>query len=50
MVDLIIDTLASMYDAVIRGVCWAIALAVAFPVVIFVIKKTPRLLKTIGVW
>lgn len=50
MKDLIIETLAKMYDAVIRGICIGIALAVAWPIATLIIKKTPALLKSTGAW
>lgn len=50
MLDLIIETLAKMYDATIRGVCFAITLAVVFPVCVFLLKSTPGILKGLGLW
>ena len=50
MLDLLIDALAAMYDATLRGICIALTIAVVFPVVVFMFKKSPALLKAVGLW
>lgn len=50
MIDLMIETLAKMYDAIMRGVCFAITLAITWVVIFPVVKYTPRFLKSLGVW
>ena len=50
MIDLLIDALAAMYDATLRGICIALTIAVVFPVVVFMFKKSPALLKAVGLW
>ena len=50
MIDLIIDALAAMYDATVKGVCISLTLAPVFVMVAFLLKKTPAFLKGVGLW
>jgi hypothetical protein len=50
MLDLLIDALAAMYDATIRGVCIALTIAPVFVMLAFLLKKTPAFLKGVGLW
>ena len=50
MINLIIDALAAMYDATIRGVCLALTIAPVFVMCVFLFKRTPSFLKAVGLW
>jgi hypothetical protein len=50
MIDLLIDSLAAMYDATIRGACIALTIAPVFVMLAFLLKKTPAFLKAVGLW
>jgi hypothetical protein len=42
--------IGELLDALWRGICLAACFAVAWPVCIAVVKRTPSLLKLAGVW
>jgi hypothetical protein len=50
MIELITCTLASLYDALVRGICWAVSLGIVWVTLIVILRKTPTALKAIGIW
>jgi hypothetical protein len=44
------QVIGELLDALWRGLCLAACFAVAYPVIVLVIKRTPSVLKAAGVW
>jgi len=44
------EVIGELLDSIWRGICLAACFAVAWPICIMVIKRTPGLLKVMGVW
>jgi hypothetical protein len=50
MIDIIIETLAKWFDAVVRGVGWGLTIGVCWIVFYPVLRYLPRAIKAMGVW
>jgi hypothetical protein len=44
------NVIGELLDSIWRGICIAAAFAVAWPVCILIVKRTPWALKVMGVW
>jgi hypothetical protein len=44
------NVIGELLDSIWRGLCLAACFAVAWPICIAVVKRTPGLLKAAGVW
>lgn len=50
MFDLLIETGAKLYDALIRGACWAVSLTVVWIIAAIVVRRVPPIMRSLGVW
>lgn len=50
MIELIIEAGAKLYDAVMRGICWAATLGIVWMMLVTLLRKSPAVLKAIGAW
>jgi hypothetical protein len=44
------NVLGELLDAIYRGICLAACFAVAWPICVMIVKRTPWALKVMGVW